>query len=80
MTYVNPDFLTKKALHEAINQGQSVTLYEPVIGTVPDNGTVYLEGPHGKVYLPADIAPNAIFLSDTMIANLKAMAAERVGP
>jgi hypothetical protein len=35
---------------------------------------------HGKVYLPADIAPNSIFLSDSMIANLKAIAAERIGP
>jgi hypothetical protein len=35
---------------------------------------------HGKVYLPADIAPDSIFLSDSMIANLKAIAAERIGP
>jgi hypothetical protein len=34
----------------------------------------------GKVYLPADIAPNAPFLTDSMIANLKAIAAERIGP
>jgi hypothetical protein len=34
----------------------------------------------GKVYLPVDIAPDAPFLTDTMIANLKAIAAERIGP
>jgi hypothetical protein len=34
----------------------------------------------GRVYLPADIAPDTPFLSDTMIANLKAIAAERIGP
>jgi hypothetical protein len=46
MTYVRPDFNTKKALHEAVNQGQQVIVYEPGMGSVPDNGTVYLEGPH----------------------------------
>jgi hypothetical protein len=35
---------------------------------------------HGRVYLPADIAPDSMFLADTMIANLKAIAAERIGP
>lgn len=34
----------------------------------------------GKVYLPADIAPDTTFLTDSMIANLKAIAAERIGP
>jgi hypothetical protein len=33
-----------------------------------------------KVFIPADIAPNAPFLTDSMIANLKAIAAERIGP
>jgi hypothetical protein len=46
MTYVNPDFTTKKALREAIAKGESVIVYEPGLGSVPDNGTVYLEGPH----------------------------------
>jgi hypothetical protein len=34
----------------------------------------------GRVYLPADIAPDTTFLTDSMIANLKAIAAERIGP
>lgn len=33
-----------------------------------------------RVYLPADIAPDAPFLTDSIIADLKAIAAERVGP
>lgn len=46
MTYVSPNFKTKKALKEAIAAGKRVEVYQPGLGTVPDNGTVYLEGPH----------------------------------
>jgi hypothetical protein len=37
-------------------------------------------GGHARVYLPADIAPDSIFLTDSIVADLKAIAAERVGP
>lgn len=45
--YVDPNFKTKKALKEAIANGDDVTVFT-VSGfeTVPQNGTVYLEGPH----------------------------------
>jgi hypothetical protein len=33
-----------------------------------------------KVYIPVDIAPDYVFLSDAMVADLKAIAAERIGP
>jgi len=46
MTYVSPNFKTKKALKEALTAGKDVSVYEPGIGNVPQNGTVYLEGPH----------------------------------
>jgi hypothetical protein len=71
MTYVNPNFKTKKALKEAVKArldyeaakndpmssgitvgdviGKSpreIEVYEPGLGSVPTNGTVYLEGPH----------------------------------
>lgn len=46
MTYVAPNFKTKKALKEALKQGAVVIVYQPGMGTVPDNGAVYLEGPH----------------------------------
>jgi hypothetical protein len=46
MTYVSPDFLTKKALKEALAAGKPIIVFQPGIGTVPDNGAVYLEGPH----------------------------------
>lgn len=33
-----------------------------------------------RVFLPADIAPDSVFLTDSIVADLKAIAAERVGP
>lgn len=46
MTYVDPDFKSKKALREALKAGDYVSVYQPGLGTIPENGTVYLEGPH----------------------------------
>lgn len=46
MSYVNPNFKTKKALKEALAAGKEIEVYQPGIGEVPVNGTVYLEGPH----------------------------------
>jgi hypothetical protein len=50
MAYTKVNYLTKKALKEAIAKGQRVTVYQPngdVTGfNTPENGTVYLEGPH----------------------------------
>lgn len=37
---------TKKALKEALQAGKAVRVFAPGLGTIPDNGTVYLEGPH----------------------------------
>lgn len=46
MAYVDPNFRTKKALKEALARGDSVAVYQPGLGEVPDDGTVSLEGPH----------------------------------
>jgi len=46
MSYVNPNYPSKKALKEAIEAGLHVEVFNPGLGTIPDNGTVYLEGPH----------------------------------
>jgi hypothetical protein len=46
MTYVSPNFQTKKALKEALSQGKTVSVWEPGVGTAPRNGAVWLEGPH----------------------------------
>lgn len=46
MAYVNPNFRTKKALKDALAAGQKITMYEPGLGKIPENGTVSLEGPH----------------------------------
>lgn len=44
--YVRPNFKTKKALKEAVAKGETVIVFAPGLGNVPDNGTVSLEGPH----------------------------------
>lgn len=46
MAYVSPNYKTKKALKDALKEGKEVEVYQPGLGDVPENGTVYLEGPH----------------------------------
>lgn len=47
MTYTTINYRTKKALKEAVANGDQVTVYEPgPFGPAPRNGKVYLEGPH----------------------------------
>lgn len=46
MAYVNPNFKTKKALKAALDEGQAISVFQPGLGTVPQDGTVTLEGPH----------------------------------
>jgi hypothetical protein len=48
VAYTDINFKTKKALKEAVTAGTAVTVYQPgpFGGNVPDNGQVYLEGPH----------------------------------
>lgn len=47
MAYVRPNYKTKKELMQALRDRQPVQVYEPGVGSVPWNGTVYIEGPHG---------------------------------
>ena len=44
--YVSPNFKTKKALKEAIEQGKTVIPFQSGLGDVPENGTICVEGPH----------------------------------
>jgi hypothetical protein len=46
MAYVSPNFKNKKALKTALAAGQSIDVFQPGAGTVPQNGLVFLEGPH----------------------------------
>lgn len=46
MAYTEKNFRTKKELKEALECGEKIRVYQPGLGTVPENGTVYLEGPH----------------------------------
>jgi len=45
MAYVRPNFRTKKALREALRAGEPVEVFQPGIGTIPNDGPVTLEGP-----------------------------------
>lgn len=46
--YTSINFKTKKALKEAVASGKRITVYQPgpFGGDPPQNGRVYLEGPH----------------------------------
>lgn len=46
MAYVRPNFKNKKALKAALAAGQRVEVFQPGLGTVPENGSIGLEGPH----------------------------------
>ena len=46
MAYVSPNFKTKKELKMAVAEGKQVMVFEPGLGSVPQDGKVSLEGPH----------------------------------
>jgi hypothetical protein len=46
VSYTVKNFKTKKTLKEAVKAGETVEVFEPGLGSVPTDGTVYLEGPH----------------------------------
>ena len=46
MAYVSPNYRTKTDLKRGLADGQHVTVYQPGLGTVPQNGPIALEGPH----------------------------------
>ena len=44
--YTDRNFKTKKALKEAVANGEKVTIHAPGLGTPKQDGTEFLEGPH----------------------------------
>lgn len=46
VAYTSENFKTKKALKEAVAKGERITVFQPGLGTVPENGTIAIEGPH----------------------------------
>ena len=44
--YCSPNFKTKKALKEAIKNGEQVIIFAPGFGTPNRDGQEFLEGPH----------------------------------
>ncbi len=50
--YVSPNFKTKKALKDAVANGETVTIFQPgpFGGNEPDNkSSVAIEGPHSPI-------------------------------
>lgn len=46
MTYVSPNFPTKKALKEAIKAGKTVSVFQPGPFPGTSDGRLTVEGPH----------------------------------
>tara|TARA_Y100000310_G_C20381715_1_gene668452 strand:+ start:510 stop:716 length:207 start_codon:yes stop_codon:yes gene_type:complete len=46
MTYVSPNVKTKRELKDRLAANLPIELFEPGLGSVPTNGTVFIEGPH----------------------------------
>jgi hypothetical protein len=46
MAYATGNPKSKKQLKEWIAEGKTVRVYPPGMGSVPENGTVSIEGPH----------------------------------
>lgn len=46
MAYVEPNFKTKKALKEAVANGEDVTVFSPGPFPATQNGETSVEGPH----------------------------------
>lgn len=44
--YVRPNYPTKKALRQAVKDGEEVTVFSPGPFPAKQNGTEYVEGPH----------------------------------
>ncbi len=44
--YVSPNFKSKAELKRALAAGQRVTVFAPGLGTVNENGSNSIEGPH----------------------------------
>jgi hypothetical protein len=44
--YVNPNFTSKKQLKKAIKAGEHVRVFSPGPFPCPQQGQVYVEGPH----------------------------------
>jgi hypothetical protein len=44
--YTHPNFKTKKALKEAVKNGDKVTAFSPGPFPCPNEGKIALEGPH----------------------------------
>ena len=66
--YVSSNPKTKKALKEAVAAGEKLTIFQPGLGTVPTDGTTWVEGPH---YPAAHTWAATIEMKDGYIVKVK---------
>ena len=68
MTYCVKNYKTAKALREDFKAGVVIEVFEPGVGRLPQEGRVFLEGPHYPMphrwYLGADIKNGVIVKLD----------------
>jgi len=62
--YTERNFKSKKALKDAVAAGETVRCYAPGLGSVPENGSCSVEGPHypepHKWYATVDIVAGKV--------------------
>ena len=46
MAYVSPNYKSKRDLKKALAAKVSVSVFQPALGSIPENGLISLEGPH----------------------------------
>ena len=49
MAYVSPNYKSKRDLKKALAAGKQVSVFQPAIGNIPENGLISIEGPHFPV-------------------------------
>ncbi|MFI5405098.1 MAG: hypothetical protein ACHQ1D_01155 [Nitrososphaerales archaeon] len=46
MAYTEKNFRNRTELKKALENGEPIRVFQPGLGSVPENGRVFLEGPH----------------------------------
>lgn len=46
MAYVRPNCKSKAEIKRRLKAGETITVFQPGLGTVPRDGTIDIEGPH----------------------------------
>lgn len=66
--YTDQNFKTKKAFREAVERGESVSLYAPGLGSPKRDGRETVEGPH---YPAAHTWYASVVMKDGLVVSVK---------